>query len=363
MKVLDQLRYIETQGVRLLEEAHGLNRHQLPNIFTPGYKNQLLHCAKQLFGATKFTSKQREAVGAARRNNHCVATLLMIHKHAKKAASLAGRWQIWVTLAAMSGTYREIEERGRELAAKHAAPVARKEKVAVHARGEDDNASLHIVLDSADIDDLTAAIDALVDQDSDLPIDQQRALAFKKLIRAGVGVAPAPVAINVIVQLPDYYKLLRGEGDDIILATDTGTTMTGKQFLERTLDSDVFIGLFHPEKGAANLYRFQRLASPKQRHLLGLETPVCAHPGCSVPASRCQPHHLQAYKYGGETNLENMTMLCPFHNGRNDDIPGVYLHGRMERINGQVVKMPPWPNGKPRINNHPIAKLGAMRTA
>lgn len=361
MKLLSHLRELEQQGVHILQEAHGLKHYELPNLFTPGIKRQLLAIAAFLFGPTKFTSKQREAVSAASRNGHNLATLVMIHKHAKKAASPGGMWQIWVTLTAMSAGYSDIDSRGKELAATYAPVVDRKEKVTVHARKDDNNADMHVVLDSADMDDLTAAIDALIDPESDLPIDQQRAIAFKELLRSGIGIGPAPVAINVIVKLPDYTKILGGQGDDIVLATDTGTTMTGKQFLERTLNSDIFIGLFHPVVGPANLYRFARCASKKQKHLLGLETPVCAAPNCSVPASRCQPHHIESWVEGGETNLENMTLLCPFHNGRNDDRPGEYINGRIVRINGQVMHTPPWPHGTPRQNNHPIAKLGAMR--
>lgn len=102
------------------------------------------------------------------------------------------------------------------------------------------------------------------------------------------------------------------------------------------------ITLIAPERGPVNLYRVKRLASPKQRRMLEAETARCAWPGCGRPASECQVHHLQEFAKGGETNPENMTLLCPYHNGVN----GQRGRGRMARINGRVTWLPPGPQGR-----------------
>lgn len=97
------------------------------------------------------------------------------------------------------------------------------------------------------------------------------------------------------------------------------------------------ITLVAPERGPVNLYRVKRLASPKQRRMLEAETTRCAWPGCGRPASECQVHHLQEFAKGGETNPENMTLLCAYHNGVN----GQRGRGRMARISGRVTWLPP----------------------
>ena len=63
----------------------------------------------------------------------------------------------------------------------------------------------------------------------------------------------------------------------------------------------------------------QRFASRVQRLMLGLIQPYCAHPGCMIPAIKCQAHHLKAHKQGGETSIRNMALLCEYHHPRNDD--------------------------------------------
>jgi HNH endonuclease len=39
----------------------------------------------------------------------------------------------------------------------------------------------------------------------------------------------------------------------------------------------------------------------------------CGFPGCIVPASRCQVHHLIPRSEGGPTSLENCVLGCDFH--------------------------------------------------
>jgi hypothetical protein len=41
----------------------------------------------------------------------------------------------------------------------------------------------------------------------------------------------------------------------------------------------------------------------------------CAFPGCDVPASRCDTHHIRPWWDGGVTALANLVLLCPTHHG------------------------------------------------
>ena len=116
-------------------------------------------------------------------------------------------------------------------------------------------------------------------------------------------------------------------GADVVVAGVGGTGLK---------DGD-YITLISPEQGPVNLYRVRRLASRKQRRMLEAETTRCSWPGCGRPANECQVHHLQEFAKGGETNPENMALLCAYHNGVN----GQHGRGRMARVSGRVTWLPP----------------------
>lgn len=116
-------------------------------------------------------------------------------------------------------------------------------------------------------------------------------------------------------------------GADVVAAGVGGTELK---------DGD-YITLISPEQGPVNLYRVRRLASRKQRRMLEAETTRCSWPGCGRPANECQVHHLQEFAKGGETNPENMALLCAYHNGVN----GQHGRGRMARVSGRVTWLPP----------------------
>lgn len=103
----------------------------------------------------------------------------------------------------------------------------------------------------------------------------------------------------------------------------------------------------------------QRLASKQQRQAAILETLVCAHPDCVVPAINCQVHHIEAFTHGGLTEGPNMVALCPVHNGRNDDDPDRPKNGRIER--DPTTGMPGWVrrSGDPiRPSQAPVVSKG-----
>ena len=110
-------------------------------------------------------------------------------------------------------------------------------------------------------------------------------------------------ALRLTPQGIDHLAVL-GEGNEAVIF-DVTSDSNGDLRASRPVRSD------QPVK--------QRFATRAQRLLLGLVQPFCAHPGCKIPAIKCQAHHLTAYKQGGATSVENMALLCEFHHPRNDD--------------------------------------------
>ena len=155
----------------------------------------------------------------------------------------------------------------------------------------------------------------------------------------------AGLRTNVIITLDQLTEILNdddGTGDDVLLKMTNGATITGRDLVSRMLADIGLVTLVHPVKGPVNLYRLSRFANSKQRLMAMAENPTCPWDGCYHPADSAQIHHLKAWKYGGHTNPENLTVACPYHNGVNDDDPSTPRRGRLERVNGKVRRIPPW---------------------
>jgi hypothetical protein len=69
--------------------------------------------------------------------------------------------------------------------------------------------------------------------------------------------------------------------------------------------------------------RKQRIVPERLRLALHVRDRFCRFPGCGVPAHRTEAHHYEHWAFGGETNLDNLLLLCGFHHRRHHD--GAYL--------------------------------------
>lgn len=61
--------------------------------------------------------------------------------------------------------------------------------------------------------------------------------------------------------------------------------------------------------------RSARLARPAQRRAMALRDGGCVFPGCALPASWCDAHHLDRWEQGGRTDVARMASLCRHHHG------------------------------------------------
>lgn len=138
-----------------------------------------------------------------------------------------------------------------------------------------------------------------------------------------------------------------GEPVRRLYPTNTGHWLSAEEAAELIDPEDSYLAIHHPVSLEVLAFgRTRRLASQFQRLALWLEHPVCMYPGCSVPASRCQAHHIVPWDEGGGTNLDNLALLCPHHHGK-------VIAGRgVERVPNKV-----WvDSGTPMPNSHPAAK-------
>ena len=99
-----------------------------------------------------------------------------------------------------------------------------------------------------------------------------------------------------------------------------------------------------------DLGRTQRLITTPLRNALIARDGGCTFPGCDRPARWCQGHHVIPWASGGETSLENSTLLCGWHHRLIHQ--GDWKISR--RNDGHFAYVPPPhldPQQRPRTNN------------
>jgi hypothetical protein len=115
--------------------------------------------------------------------------------------------------------------------------------------------------------------------------------------------------------------------------------------------------LFDPEGRIVGIGSTDRLFTPAQRRAITLRDGECLIPGCHVPATWCEIHHVTEHARGGPTSTDNGVALC-WHHHRTLDTSGWEITMR----NGTPhVRGPAWwdPNRtwrtptSPRTTSHP----------
>ena len=332
--------------------------------------------ADVLFGPTDSPRLQRESVALAEERGLSLEYLEMVEKHSRKLKKRGAAWRLRAELIAFEGTFEEVEAYAKKRVMEEGGDKPKQRGVRL-GRVVDGLRTISITDTQRRITDLEKTLDAAVENDNDQPRSAALLEPFWDLVAGtGTGLIKPEYRTVIAIGLDDFAKVSCGKGEDVIVALSDGTTMTGAEFINAamagSLGDKLYVGLFHPTAGPVNLYE-ARFASDKLRTLAMAENLVCPWPDCTVPADRCQVHHIDAHKHGGHTKPSNLTMLCKYHNGVNDDgdpgNPGSQKRknkrgngkpsrGRMRRHRGKVRLHTP--GGKLVGNTHHVSSMGAM---
>lgn len=326
--------------------------------------------AEVFFGSTDSKRLQRESVVLAEERGLSLEHLLMIDGHAQKLKKLRGAgWKLRAELIALEGSYEEVNAYGNQRVDELVGEAVKKTGVTI-SRSKNGMRTFSITDTQRRITDFEKTLDVAITSDG--PRSQALLDAFWNHVEGGEeggGLLRPEYRSVIAIGLDDFAKISAGSGDEVIVGLSDGTTMTGAELVNAAIagafGGNIYAGLFHPTAGPVNLYE-ARFASFKQRIMATADNLVCPWPDCGVPADRCQVHHLDAHKNGGQTNPANLTMLCRYHNGVNDDgaQPGCpkksrrWSRGRMRRHHGTVKLHTP--GGKLLENTHDLSTMGAM---
>lgn len=326
--------FLVAQSGAALDTLAGFDREAaLEAGIRPGNVNDWALVHDTYFGSTKRTAQQRHAVDLARAGSVSIDQLVLIEKKVRAVKDPREQWSMRFSLLGVGGGYEAVRQKAKALIEEDPRPPRKQVRFSKSRQGM---RTMSVTGEERDIADLEHAL--LRGVDPARPVAPQMLDNFVRLMRRdGAGVPAAVPRPMVLVPLPDWTRILRGEGDDIILGLTDATTMTGAEFLQQCAGADLEIAAVHPQEGPVNLYRGERLANKKQRDLARVAAPVCPVPGCRHGADCCEIHHITAWRHGGETNWNNLAPLCRYHNRVNDDDPRRVKRGRIERINGTPV--------------------------
>ena len=365
-----------TSGIPILRDVYECSPHDLAGDLMPlNTARKYTRLADVLFGPADSPKVQRDSVALAEARQLSLEYLEMVNKHAKKLRARGAAWKLRAELIAHEGTFEEVEAYAKKRVTEEGGDTKKKPGVRL-GRVIDGLRTISITDTQRRITDLEKTLDAGIKHDEDQPRSEALLEPFWDLVEGtGTGLIKPEYRTVIAIGLEDYAKVSCGKGEDVIVALSDGTTMTGSEFInaamEGSLGDKLYVGLFHPTAGPVNLYE-ARFASDKLRTLAMAENLVCPWPDCNVPADRCQVHHIDAHKHGGHTKPSNLTMLCKYHNGVNNDAPdgqrnkhrpgkpkrGKPNRGRMRRHRGKVRLHTP--GGKLVGNTHHVSSMGAM---
>ncbi|WBT08592.1 HNH endonuclease signature motif containing protein [Corynebacterium sp. SCR221107] len=330
MNPIDQLAAILNNPLALIQDATGSTTAALVARGLPeNTATQLKTLAKVYYGTTSYTRMQatcRETIDSL---GLTLAHLEIIENCTRRVKGDKTTWQLRSELINLGNlSTGQFATQARKITNGYTTPPAPLAKGVYLNRNRNNLWQLKINGEPADIDLLYETLKDLPDPAKNFP----HTGTITKTLR--------PI---VAIPLDKLTTVLDATSDETTFTCSDGVTRTSTQIVAALLDKEWGFGLIHPVEGPVDLVRSSRFANKKQRDLATLESLTCAHPDCNQPADTCQVHHIHAWNRGGTTTSSNLTMLCPFHNGKNDDDPSKPKHGRIERTNGTPTwTYPPW---------------------
>lgn len=304
------------------------------------------------FGTTRSTRKQTQAVRIARETGKSLDQILFIEQQVRSLGTEKEKWTIRLALLSVRGNYETLKRRAKDIVPEVDTPAP--ESAVRFGKERKGKRTFSATGDASDIAALEYALRQKLD--ANRPEGPQMYEAFHDLLHKDGAVADAVPRPLVQIPLADYISILGGQGDDTILGLSDGTTMTGAEYLMHHHSKDLEVALFHPQVGPVNLYSTKRFANKKQRDLARATLTTCPVPDCRHAADNCEVHHIEPWARGGPTNMNNLSVLCRYHNRTNDDDPERTNRGRIQVRDGT----PTWvsPRGTPVPNR--THQYGAM---
>ncbi|WP_439663656.1 DUF222 domain-containing protein [Lentzea sp. HUAS TT2] len=108
----------------------------------------------------------------------------------------------------------------------------------------------------------------------------------------------------------DYDKLREGIGTALL---DNGEHLPMNKVRKLACDAGIIPTLLGSHSQIYDVGRRTRGINTGLRRVLVARDKGCAFPGCTRPPKHCEAHHITLWSEGGETNADNLVLLCRRH--------------------------------------------------
>lgn len=385
MNLIDMLSAHGSAAMTLLAGLEGVSREDL---LARGVEEEtadaMLAHFDTYFGPTKSRAKQRTARECAEHGGLGFARLDAIDRFVRRLTDKSKEWAFRVALTRFTGGRRDFLRFAKaqlEAFNEPVSPASKRSLKVTHHKGTTD-ATLTVRGPSVDIREIENIARSLADDHSTEPA----AALIDAFLNGDAGTRGTKYTVKVLVSAPDWARILSGEGDDVLVATNTGAVMSGSQLLQKEIAKYGEFVLMSNVAGPVSistgklpgwaltrreLARAQetrggppipeatvhkalaRHGTRKDRLLAEAVQTVCAGEDCSVPAHRCELNHNIPYFMGGLSLIGNFSLLCSHHNG------AAGATETYRNIRGEPHRL--LYDGREIRNNHPLARFGGMR--
>ena len=133
------------------------------------------------------------------------------------------------------------------------------------------------------------------------------------LLRSDALPSSGGVPVSVIVTVSEADLRRAEQGEHVLVEDSFGGLISLDTIAKLTAELDFTAITLSTEGGILSYGRTRRLATCAQRRALAVRDKGCSFPGCDRRAAWCEAHHIREWLRGGETNLDNLVLLCRYH--------------------------------------------------
>lgn len=167
-----------------------------------------------------------------------------------------------------------------------------------------------------------------------LPPQVMVTMAYRDLVDGLVGSREGPPRVEhgLIADLTDPTRLSSSE------QLPHAGPIPARRVRHLACDADLIPIVLGTDNRILDLGRSHRLVTPALRRALIARDGGCLFPGCNIPATWTEAHHLVEWYAGGVTSLDNLVLLCSHHHHA--------VHTGVWRITGPANRAtftPVWP--------------------
>ncbi len=148
------------------------------------------------------------------------------------------------------------------------------------------------------------------------PFDQLQVEAFLATITPTTVTPTTGDAVSRVPQvgvLIDYQTICDGLHANSICELDNGIPIPVSTVRRLCCDANVFPVVLAGDGEVLDVGQSVRTATAAQRKALRAMHRTCAHPGCRTVVDDCKMHHIEFFRHGGKTAVDNMLPLCERH--------------------------------------------------